>query len=42
MAEHCHYVPGFPIPRHKQLSPGVVREAVKHIEAFRQSCYYHD
>ncbi len=42
MAEHLHYAPSFSIPRHNKLSPGVVREAVKHIEEFRQSCYYND
>lgn len=42
MAEHCNYKPGFPIPRHKKLSPGVVREAIKHIEVFRESRYYND
>lgn len=42
MAEHSRYVPGFSIPRHNKLSPGVAREAVKHIEEFRQSCYYND
>ena len=40
MAEHSSYPHSFPIPRHKKLSPGVVRKAIKHIEEFRQSCYY--
>ena len=42
MAEHDSYPYGFPIPRHKFLSPGVVRKAIAHIEEFRQSCYYDD
>ncbi len=42
MAEHNHYPHNFPIPRHKMLSPGVVRMAIKHIEEFRQSSYYDD
>ena len=40
MAEHIGYPHSFPIPRHKTLSPGVVRKAIKHIEVFRLSCYY--
>jgi len=40
MAEHDSYPHSFPIPRHKKLSPGVVRRAIGHIEEFRQSCYY--
>ena len=40
MAEHNSYPHNFPIPRHKMLSPGVVRKAIKHIEEFRGSCYY--
>ncbi len=42
MAEHNFYPHSFPIPRHKMLSPGVVRMAIKHIEEFRQSSYYND
>lgn len=42
MAEHSRYEPGFSIPRHKKLSPGVVRSAIAHVEEFRQSCYYSD
>ncbi len=42
MAEHISFPHNFPIPRHKKLSPGVVRKAIKHIEAFRQSSYYND
>ena len=42
MAEHSQYQPGFPIPRHKMLSPGVAREAIGHIEEFRKSIYYDD
>lgn len=42
MAEHNSYPHSFPIPRHKMLSPGVVRKAIKHIEEFRQSSYYND
>lgn len=40
MAEHNSYPHSFSIPRHKMLSPGVVRKAIKHIEEFRRSCYY--
>ena len=40
MAEHSLYRPSFSIPRHKMLSPGVVRRAIQHIEEFRKSEYY--
>ena len=40
MAEHNSYPHSFPIPRHRMLSPGVVRKAIKHIEEYRNSCYY--
>ena len=42
VAEHNSYPHGFPIPRHKMLSPGVVRKGIGFIEEFRQSCYYDD
>ena len=42
MAEHSQFTPAFAIPRHKMLSPGVVRKAIEHIEEFRKSDYYDD
>ena len=42
MAEHSRFSQSFPIPRHKMLSPGVVRKAIKLIEEFRKSSYYVD
>ncbi len=40
MAEHSRFSQSFPIPRHKMLSPGVVRKAIRLIEEFRKSSYY--
>ncbi len=42
MAEHSSFSQSFPIPRHKKLSPGVVRKAIKLVEEFRKSSYYDD